>query len=94
MGRLVGNDFRGAARAGFYTSVWLLIWSLLAFSLREMLKRSLRKQYDSPVEALTNIIEISVHYFMLALSFEVLVTLAVGGMIAGILTELAHRYWH
>ncbi len=93
MGPATGRGYRLSARAGIGTSVWLLIWALVVFSLREMLVRSWDKRYRTPTEALGNTIEIATYFFGLALSVEVLGTLVVGGMIAGLVAEFSDRKW-
>ena len=93
MGRMVGGDLRSASRAGVYTIFWLVLWAGLTFSLWEMLIRSWNKRYRTPTEALGNVIEIALYYGSLALNLEVILTLILGGMLAGILSELANRIW-
>lgn len=93
MGPNIGSSIMGAFWRGISTSVWLLVWSLIVFSMIEMIDRSLDKRYDHPVEALTSAIEIGIYFFKIALSVEVIGILAVGGALAGILTELSHRRW-
>ncbi len=93
MGRLVGGTYGAAARAGIGTSVWLFFWALLIFSLREMLLRSWDKRYRTPTEAIGNMVEIGIHFGSLALRFEVIAVLVLGGMIAGVIAEFTNRRW-
>jgi len=93
MGRLVGVGMRDAAGRGVSTAVWLFFWALLAFSIHEMLVRSLDKRYRNPMDAVGGAFEISIFFFKLALSVEVLATLLIGGLVSGILSELANRRW-
>ena len=93
MGRLVGGDYKAAARAGITTSLWLFVWSILVFSLRLMLMRSYGQWYKTPIEALTGLYGIGLDYAALAMRIEVLGPLVVGGMLAGALTEFSSRRW-
>jgi hypothetical protein len=91
MGRLVGKGMYAAAGSGFRTSATILFWCLLSFSVLEMIKQSTKKIYDGPMEALLAIFDIMIKYGTFALRAEVLVTLAVGGMLGGVLAEWISR---
>ncbi len=93
MGRAVGEGMRRALFAGLGTSAWLLFWALVIFSLREMLMRSLDRRYGNPTDALTNVIAIFEQFFRMAMIPEVVVILLAGGLIGGLLSELADRRW-
>lgn len=93
MGRLVGGDYRAAARAGVGTAFWMLLWAIVIFSLRLMLTRSLGLWYKAPMDALNGALEIGWEYATLAMHVEVLGVLLVGGMLGGVVTEFAKRRW-
>jgi len=93
MGRKVGETLPLAATSGVGTSVWLLIWALLGFSVHEMLQRSLDKRYNQPMEAVGAVFELIIFFAKLLVNIEVLGVLLIGGIISGVLTELAHRLW-
>jgi hypothetical protein len=56
-----------------------------------MIKNSTKKIYDGPLEAMLAIFDIMAKYGKLALTPEVLGTLAVGGMLGGLLAEWVSR---
>jgi hypothetical protein len=91
MGRLVGKGMRAAAGSGFRTSATILFWCLLGFSIYEMVKNSTKKIYDGPMEAVLAIFDIMVKYARFAVTPEVLGTLAVGGILGGMLAEWVSR---
>ncbi len=91
MGRLVGKGMVAAAGSGFRTSATILFWCLLGFAVYEMVEKSTKKIYDGPMEAMLAIFDIMVKYGKLALTPEVLGTLAVGGMLGGLLAEWVSR---
>jgi hypothetical protein len=93
MGRHVGGGVREAMGRGISAAVWLLFWALISFSIREMLSRSLEKRYRQPMEAVNASFEIAIYFFKLVLSVEVLGTLLIGGLISGVLAEIANRIW-
>ncbi len=91
MGRLVGGDYKAAARAGLVTSGWLFLWSVLLFSLRLMVMRSYGQWYKTPLDMLNGVYDIAVGYLQISARIELLGPLVLGGMIAGVLTEYASR---
>jgi hypothetical protein len=91
MGRLVGKGMRAAMGSGFRTSATILFWCLLSFSIYEMVEKSTKKIYDGPMEALLAVFDIMVKYGSFAVTPEVLGTLAVGGMLGGVLAEWVSR---
>jgi hypothetical protein len=93
MGRHVGGGLREAMGRGISAAVWLLFWALVSFSIREMLSRSLEKRYRQPMEAVNASFEIAIYFFKLVLSVEVLGPLLIGGLISGVLAEIANRIW-
>lgn len=56
-----------------------------------MLRQSLRRLYDGPVEALAGAVEIALRDGRVAASPAVVGTLVAGGVVAGLLTEWAGR---
>lgn len=93
MGGLVGRGLVAAAGQGLRTSVTLLFWVLVATAIVEMLRRALRKTYDDPMEAVVSVLELMLGNLLLAATPAVLGTLVLGGCVAGVLAELAHRRW-
>ncbi len=93
MGRSVGDGIRRAMISGLGSATWLLFWALVVFSLREMLIRSLDRRYGNPTDALTNVVVILEEFFRMAMVPEVVIILVVGGLIGGLMCELADRRW-
>jgi hypothetical protein len=93
MGRMVGYSLGNAALNGLATSIALVFWALLLFALREMLMRATHKRYGGLTDALTNIIVILYDEVALLLAPDVVLALVVGGMLGGVVTELASRRW-
>jgi hypothetical protein len=63
------------------------------FAGNEMIKRSLRKSYDDPFEALQNMVEIAIDNTKHVAYADVILVLVVGGMLVGLLVEATSRRW-
>ncbi len=93
-GYRIGRGLGGAVGIGLSTAFLLAFWGLLLFSGAEMLRLSLRKAYDGPVEAIRGVIEISVNYvLMIAPHPDVIGAWIVGCIAGGVLTRMAAARW-
>lgn len=93
IGRLIGRGATNAINTGVYGIVCSVFFVLLAFAIGEMLKLSLRKQYDGPMEAITGMFGIFLEYGQLLLTPVGLGYLLIGGAITGLVAEWAHKRW-
>ena len=75
----IGNGLTGVAALSF--------WILFLQSFVDMLGKSFRRSYDGPVEAVVNVFEIMIEYVQDFGSANLLVTVLVGGVIAGLFAE-------
>lgn len=86
-----GTGYVNAVSYGLTATVAMTILALFAHSFYDMLQRSMRKQYDGPVEAVVNIAELGLEHAMTMAQPEVLIPLVVGGIIAGLGVEFVGR---
>lgn len=93
VGRRINAAHSGGFGIGLTGSVLLIFWVSLAFSGYEMLRFSMRKRYDGPVEALQDMFRILVEYLWLAATPSVIGALVVGGLVGGWLTERVANRW-
>ncbi len=93
LGRRMGDGFRAAIGLGLSTSLVLLVSGLVAFSGYIMLIRSLRKSYHGPFEALQGMMGIAVDNLSYLQHADVISGLVVGGILVGLITEMAARRW-
>jgi len=93
MGSLVGRGLMASAGHGLRTSVTLLFWVLLTVSIVEMLHRALRKLYADAMEAVISVLELMLRFLEMAATAPVIGILVIGGLLAGMLAEMAHRRW-
>lgn len=93
MGKLVGKGMGDALGSGIRTALTIVFFSLLLFSIYEMVVVSTKGLYDGPMEAVLAIFDIMLKYGRGLLTPELLVTIFVGGSLAGMATEWADRRW-
>lgn len=79
--------------AGLTTSVAVLFWGLFIHSVIEMVKLSLRKTYDGPLEALVGVFQLMIEYALMLATPEIIITLVVGGIVTGMISGWAERRW-
>ena len=93
MGNAVGKGYVGAVGSGWKTAVVLVFFALLLFGIYEMLQLSVRMRYDGPFDAILDVFKRMFERSAPLLSVGVLAAMAVGGGVAGVLTESASRRW-
>lgn len=83
---------RGAAIGyGLTTVAGLVFWALFVNCTAEMIRLSLRKSYDGPVEAVIGIFYLMVENGQIMLDPTVIGTLVIGGVVAALVVEQAGR---
>jgi hypothetical protein len=93
MGRLVGKGMGDALGSGIRTALTIVFFSLLLFSIYEMVVTSTKGLYDGPMEAVLAIFDIMLKYGRGLVTPELIGTILVGGGLAGMATEWADRRW-
>jgi uncharacterized membrane-anchored protein YitT (DUF2179 family) len=83
----------GSISLGFTTIVMTAIAALFVQSFYDMLIRSMRRQYDGPVEAVVNVFELMSAHLVTIATVEIWIMLILGGMIAGVVTGYFGRIW-
>ncbi|NBD31115.1 MAG: TrgA family protein [Alphaproteobacteria bacterium] len=86
-----GTGYVNAVSYGLTTTVALVVVALFTHSSVTMIENSLRKFYDTPVEAVVAVFELMVEHGTMMLTPEILTTLGVGGVLAGLGTEFVGR---
>lgn len=94
LGALAGRGYGLSVGTGLRSAVMAVFWTLLAFSILEMIQLSIKKRYDGPIDAILGVFQIMVDYARLVILPDVLVTLGVGGTLAGLFAEWARRRWN
>jgi hypothetical protein len=93
MGGSVGKGYGASIGSGWKTVIVLVFFALLIFSTREMVLLSMKMRYDGPVDAVLAIFELMMEKAQALLTPNVLVSMVVGGAVAGLLSESASRRW-
>ena len=93
IGSRVGRGMAAAVGNGVTGAAALMFWGLFLQAGNEMLRLSLRRRYDGPVEGLTDLFRIGIDYALTMSTGPVLGTLFAGGIVAAMLAEVASRHW-
>ncbi len=94
VGRLIGRGWTNAINTGIYGMAVALFFTLLTFAIGEMVKRSMRLQYDGPMDAIVGMFGIVLEYGALLLTSQILGLILIGGAVTGLIAEWAERKWH
>lgn len=90
-GRLGGAT---AMSIGLTAMVAAVFWVLFLVTANEMLRLALARRYRGLTEALTDMVRIGGDYGQYLLHVNIILTLVIGGFVAGLLTEFAARRWN
>lgn len=93
MGRRVGRGVVAGVNNGLTGMAVMVLWALFVQGAWEMFRLAMRHRYDGPFEALSAIFVIALEYFFVIAVPGVMLTLVVGGMLVGLVTENAARRW-
>ena len=93
MGRSGGRGMAEAINRGLVTSVSILFWCLLLFSIYFMIRKSTRMMYDGPMEAVLGILELMLEYGALLRHPVTPLVLAGGGVLGGVVVDATGRRW-
>lgn len=93
MGKRAGKGVTAAINNGITGVVSMVLWALFVQGIVEMVRLAMRNRYGNPFEALGAIFQIAAEYGYMILVPNILITLLVGALIAGAITEFAWRNW-
>ncbi|MTH99636.1 MULTISPECIES: TrgA family protein [Alphaproteobacteria] len=93
MGKRAGRGWTSALNNGLTGMVSLVFWGLFVQGAYEMFRLAMRHRYDGPFEAVLAIFELGVEFGKQLMVPEILITLAIGALVAGVFTEQAARRW-
>ncbi len=93
VGPKTGGGFSASVGISLTGVAIQVFWILFLMSGYDMIRKSMRRAYDGPVEAVINIFEIGGTYAIQFATFEVIATVLVGGVVAGLFTEFFSRIY-
>ena len=93
LGSAVGRGYGEAVSLGLRTSLLLLAWALIGFSVDRMIIRSTKMTYKDVGEAVLDVPMLMLYYGKLMGSAPFIATLIIGGVLGGLAAEAAARRW-
>ncbi len=93
MGTRAGRGFVPGVNNGLTGAAVMVLLGLFLQGAVEMFRLAHRHVYDGPFEAVAAIFTIGLEYFFIMAVPNVLVTIAIGGVLAGLITEEAAKRW-
>ena len=93
VGTRTGCDFWGRVNNGVSGASALLLLGVLVQGAAKMTDHAYRRLFGDPFEALASILLFALDYFLVIAVPHVLMTVLLGGVLCGLLTEFAARRW-
>ncbi|MCP3971779.1 MAG: TrgA family protein [Rhodobacteraceae bacterium] len=94
LGRRVGDGLSQGLGVGLSAVALLVLISLIWFSGYEMIRRAMRMAYGgNPFAALQDMMQIAIKQSVYLAHADVIGVLVLGGIVVGVLVELAARRW-
>ena len=93
VGTRTGCDFWGRVNNGVTGASALLLLGVLVQGAAKMTDHAYRRLFGDPFEALASILLFALDYFLVIAVPHVLMTVLLGGVLCGLLTEFAARRW-
>ena len=91
IGGRAGDGIVNAAFNGLTGGFLWTLATLFAFGVGRMWQLAFRRQYQDPFDAVLAVFEETVLYGQYVLNYNVLLSVAIGALLAGILAELADK---
>ena len=93
MGPRAGRGVSAAITNGITGVFLLVLWGLFIQACNEMTRLAMRNRYDDPFEAIAAVFQIGAEWGLVLLDGPILIAMAIGAFVTGILTEFAWRTW-
>ncbi|MDA7965268.1 TrgA family protein [Ruegeria sp.] len=93
MGKRAGRGWTAALNNGLTGMASLVFWGLFVQGTYEMFRQAMRNRFGGPFDALSAVFTLSVEFAQQLLVPEILWTLAIGAVVAGLASEEAWRRW-
>lgn len=93
VGTRAGRGMSAAISNGFTGTVAMVFWCLFVQATNQMVADAMSRHYDGPVEAFAAIFEIGVEYAATMANAQIILTLLVGAIVVGVITEFAAGRW-
>lgn len=90
-GPRAGTGYVASLSYGLTTLVAMVFMALFFNSSAVMIERSLRKRYDGPGDAITDVFALFIEHGIMMSTSQIISTLLVGSLVAGLLVEFVGR---
>ena len=90
-GTRAGRGYVAGVGNGITSTIAIIFWIYFLMSFADMIKKSLRKSYDGPIEALINVFQIMLDWLALFAVPQLGILLAAGALVGGLVTEFVGR---
>ena len=87
IGKRAGQGYRSGFSSGLTGGAAMVFWILFIVSVEEMIRKSVRRSYDGPMEAAVDIFQIMIDYAQPLATTDVALALIVGSILAGLIAE-------
>ncbi len=94
MGKRAGRGWTAGLNNGLTGVASLVFWGLFVQGAYEMVRQAMRNRFEGPFEAVLAIFELGIGFAEQLWASEIIATLTIGAIVAGILSEIAARRWH
>ena len=94
MGKRAGRGVTAAINNGLTGMAAMVFWALFVQGCYEMFRLAMRNRFDGPLEALAAIFTIALDYGWIMLVPNIILTLLVGGVLAGFAADYAKKRWN
>lgn len=93
MGKRAGRGVTPAINNGLTGVAVLTFWCVFVQGCAEMVDLAMRNRYGGPFEATVDALRLALDYALVLVEPNILVTMAVGAVLAGLATEAAKKMW-
>lgn len=93
VGPRAGRGTTAAINNGLTGTFVLMLWGVGVQAINEMVRLAMRNRYDGAFEAIVAVFQIGAEYVVIIATVQIGVTLVIGAVICGLLTEYAGKRW-
>lgn len=94
IGNRVGRGVNFIISAGVSASVMMVVWALFLQAGNEALRLALRRRFDGIFEFIAGLFDAMLEFGAAMATVEFVVVMLVGGIVSGILAEIAGKHWN
>ncbi|MCB1334735.1 MAG: TrgA family protein, partial [Roseivivax sp.] len=93
LGSRAGRGWTAGINNGITATVVLVFWALFVFGAYKMIIDALARRFRDPMEAFAEVFLKMYEYASYLADTNIILSLLIGAVVAGLLTEMAGRAW-